>query len=114
MSYSEGISFRVQIIDSAIIRPKRRVLNTEQRLKATKKNTQKEENFQSDYRGGKVAPDKVRKLFFEPCFESPSCQFFHKEVNDAGKKMNHLRQHTAQLWQVSTGESDTCKYHKED
>lgn len=86
-------------------------LKTEQQLKA--KNTKKKENFWSDYRGGKVAPDKAHKLFGALLWVS-FCQSFHKEVNDAGKKMNHLRQHTEQLWQVSTGESDTCKYQKKD
>lgn len=71
------------------------------------------EKFRSDYRGGKVAPDKAHKLFGALLVVS-FYQSFHKEVNDAGKKMNHLRQHTEQLWQVSTGESDTCKYQKKD
>ena len=84
----------------------------EQQLKARKSTSQKE-NFRSDYRGGKVAPDKAHKLFGALLVVS-FYQSFHREVNDAGKKMNHLRQHTEQLWQVSTGESDTCKYQKKD
>lgn len=81
-------------------------------LKATKVHGG-EEKFRSDYKGGKAAPDKSHKLFGALLWVS-FYQSFHKEVNDAGKKMNHLRQHTEQLWQVSTSESDTCKYQKKD
>lgn len=68
--------------------------------------------FQSDYRGGKAARDINSPK--NSGFDSPLFQSFHQEVNDAGKKMNHLRQHTERLWQVSTSESDTGEYQKKD
>ena len=69
------------------------------RLRTTiisKKSGLQTENFRSDYRGGKVAIDKAHKLFGALLVVS-FYQSFHREVNDAGKKMNHLRQHTEQL-----------------
>lgn len=74
----------------------------------------KSEKFWCDCKGEENNLWQVPETLWSPALSLFRNQSFHEEVNDAGKKMNHLRQHTEQLWQVSTSESDTCEYQTKD
>lgn len=50
-------------------------------------------SFDLIVKGEENSPRQVPKTLWSPASNQP----FQEEVNDAGKKMNHLRQHTEQL-----------------